>query len=206
MKKKWSKPEIRVVDSPKMVAIINESLNKTRIIGGKRDCRKTEAIIREAARTGQYIVCVDRMHVEVINRQAIIMECDIKYPIHIREFMDGVGHGVGDVLIDDADRVLEYLLSRKVSMMSVSSDVEPVMISGPEEVTPLMHFVCPICGSRDRVIKEGNNPVRFEYGNFELWLKHGEPILKCSSTDCTFRSTEDGEKVAKLREKDLNLA
>lgn len=95
----------------------------SKIIGGKRYCGKTTELIREANAKHLYILCTNRTIANLIFIQAKDMGLDIPYPITVDDLPLHSSH-IKEVLIDEAETVLQQLIGKHVSKMSTSYQLE----------------------------------------------------------------------------------
>jgi hypothetical protein len=93
-------------------------MNK-QMYGGRRAVGKTTKLVKESARTGQYIVCADAHRVHYLVYYADKLGLNIPYPITAMELPLKSGF-IGDVLVDDVEDVLGNLIGKDISMMTTS--------------------------------------------------------------------------------------
>lgn len=101
-----------------------------KLFTGKRRNGKTAELIKLAHKESLYILVSDKQRALAIARQAEHMGVPIFYPVTITEAMSNdflVGrrssnNGMPNVLIDDAEDILSYLLNVNIYGMTITSD------------------------------------------------------------------------------------
>lgn len=92
-------------------------------IGGARACGKTTALIEQANKEWLYIVCADRHRAHHIATLAKHLEFDIPFPVTVAE-LPLKSHHIKEVLVDDAETVLDRLIGKTVITMTTSLQME----------------------------------------------------------------------------------
>lgn len=80
---------------------------------------KTTELIKESAETGQYIIVLNRQRALNISKMAAEMKLHIHFPITIEEYFHGIGCFVNNVLMDDADDILQAIFN-KVTITAIT--------------------------------------------------------------------------------------
>ena len=98
-----------------------------KVICRPRQAGKTTEIIKRAADEFLYIVCINRHEVVRIAAQAKEMGLDIPFPVTIDEVLNGrmQGSRIKGFAVDNADLIIERLISGPVRVVSVNSDDKP---------------------------------------------------------------------------------
>jgi hypothetical protein len=108
----------------------------TTIIYGGRACGKTTALVKEAAATGAYIVCLTLQQVGNILRCARNLNLHILYPITADEFISGNfnTHMKTPFLIDNVEDIIMRLARGcNVNTMTTCLPVEKISIDHLKE-------------------------------------------------------------------------
>lgn len=96
-----------------------------RVIVGKRNSGKTEALIRLAGEHFAYIVVADHRRATAVQRRAKEMEVDIPFPLAYEEFKRGeyFGRGIRAFVIDDVDDLVRSMAGN-VPVLAISATVQ----------------------------------------------------------------------------------
>lgn len=89
------------------------------VIGGKRKCGKTTELIKRAHEKQLYILCANRHMAEYVFDQANEMKLDIPFPVTVDDLPLRNLHNK-EVLVDEAEMVLEQLIGKRIAGMSTS--------------------------------------------------------------------------------------
>jgi hypothetical protein len=90
-----------------------------------RGAGKTKLAIKEAAKTGSYILCLTRADALRIAKMADDMKLNIRFPVTLDEMLSSkMSTGfVKDLVMDDADRILNGLFrNHKVHMITMTKE------------------------------------------------------------------------------------
>lgn len=96
-----------------------------KILGGRAG-GKTRRLIKHAARNNAVIVCLTKRQAKYIHMTASHMSAMIPKPVSLHELMSGSFSCYrGEIMLDEADLILEKLIGFKVSAATFSdNDVE----------------------------------------------------------------------------------
>ena len=94
-----------------------------KIIYKPRNSGKTTELIKIAAKGFYYIVCANYKVVQRIANQARDMKLDIPFPVTFDEFIrrEYYARGVNGFVIDEADRLLQYMSSVPVDAITLTN-------------------------------------------------------------------------------------
>lgn len=93
-----------------------------KIIRNGRGKGKTSELIRQSARDGKYILCMNKARAHYIYEVAIEMNLNIPYPITIADLpLRGFK---GHILVDDIDYILSELIGAKVDVATTSEPID----------------------------------------------------------------------------------
>ena len=95
---------------------------KVKIITGARRVGKTFELIKESAKTGNYIVCHSKQECSRILSEAVKHKLNIPMPISYYEFMNKQYYGkhINGFLIDDIDRFLWMISNVPINTVTFS--------------------------------------------------------------------------------------
>lgn len=86
---------------------------------------KTTQLIKMAHRENLYIVCANQQRVTEIVRLAKKMEMDIPFPLTAEELPLRSSY-IKEVLVDDIEDVLQYLIRKPIKMATTSMTVKEI--------------------------------------------------------------------------------
>lgn len=92
-----------------------------KIIIKPRQTGRTTEMIKMAAEHNLYIVTTDRMRAHFIAKMARDLGLNILFPITVRELPIHPNRATQEVLIDDADQVLEYLVGTRIKAITMEA-------------------------------------------------------------------------------------
>lgn len=92
-----------------------------KIIIKPRQTGRTTEMIKMAAEHNLYIVTTDRMRAHFIAKMARDLGLNILFPITVRELPIHPNHATQEILIDDADHVLEYLVGTRIKAITMEA-------------------------------------------------------------------------------------
>lgn len=95
-----------------------------KILRADRGQGKTTELVKMSNKEWKYIVCRDTQRVDVIVEIANKLGLDIPYPITIKELPISQGSYIKNVLIDDIEDVLKYIVGREIDYATTSCEVE----------------------------------------------------------------------------------
>lgn len=95
-----------------------------KILRADRGQGKTTELVKMSNKEWKYIVCRDTQRVDVIVKIANKLGLDIPYPITIKELPIRQGSYIKNVLIDDIEDVLKYIVGRGIDYATTSCEVE----------------------------------------------------------------------------------
>lgn len=101
-----------------------------KIIAKGRGTGKTTELVRESARTGQYILATNKAHVQSIEQIAKKAGVTIPYPVTVDEivrmdrFTCGSSIQRDGLLVDEAIMVLSKLIGLKITGVTISLEGE----------------------------------------------------------------------------------
>ena len=93
------------------------------IIGGKPRCGKTTELIKKSSEEWLYIVVATKEQANNLVNLAKHMDLDIPYPITFAELPISPGSQIKGILIEEVERLAEYVARRPVISMSTSYDM-----------------------------------------------------------------------------------
>jgi len=95
-----------------------------KIVVSSRGMGKTTLCILESAASGAHIVCANHAEAYRIAEQAKEMGKEIPFPLTYDEFIRGEysGKGVRGLLIDNADRLLQYMAKVPIQTVILGTD------------------------------------------------------------------------------------
>lgn len=92
------------------------------MIGGRKACGKTTALIKKASTEHLYIVCASKERVRYVSDMARELGLDIPFPISLSELpLNGC---MKEILVDDVEDVLSVLIGRRVVGASTSMELK----------------------------------------------------------------------------------
>lgn len=95
-----------------------------KIIARGRRAGKTMEVIRESARTGNYILVSNQFQAQNVFKLSLEMGLSIPYPLTVSEMEKGSIQSTSikreGILIDNADFIIQQLLGVKVNTMTIS--------------------------------------------------------------------------------------
>jgi len=102
--------------------ILNQNLNKMEKIIMQRGYGKTTQLIKKSAKSGDYIVCCNRLgEASRIQHEAQQMGLDIPLPITYAEFVEKRYHSINisGFLIDNLEMFLQYISNVPVNAVTM---------------------------------------------------------------------------------------
>ena len=93
------------------------------IIGGKPRCGKTTELIKKSSEEWLYIVVATKEQAYNLVNLAKHMDLDIPYPITFSELPISPGSQIKGILIEEVERLAEYVVRRPVISMSTSYEM-----------------------------------------------------------------------------------
>jgi len=93
-----------------------------KILRTDRQMGKTGLLIKKSHDEWRYIICKDRQRVEVIQSMAVEMKLYIPFPIMVDE-LPLLSHNIKEVLVDDIEDVLEYMIGKKIELATTSCKI-----------------------------------------------------------------------------------
>lgn len=93
-----------------------------KIVSLPRGTGKTTAAIVQSALTGKYIVVMNKQQARMIADMAMELKLNIPFPVTIAETTENKSPFIKEVIVDEAGIMLEQLLNKKISMMTVTDD------------------------------------------------------------------------------------
>lgn len=95
-----------------------------KIIARGRRTGKTMEVIRESARTGNYILVSNQFQAKNVFKLSLEMGVSIPYPLTVSEMEKGSIQRTSvkrdGIIVDNADYILQQLLGVKVNTMTIS--------------------------------------------------------------------------------------
>lgn len=93
-----------------------------KIISLPRRAGKTTAAIKEAAKTGKYILVLNKQQAKCVFTQAQSLGLHILFPITIDEVLKSRDLPIKEVIVDEAGVILEYLIRKKITMLTITKE------------------------------------------------------------------------------------
>lgn len=91
-----------------------------KVVSLPRGAGKTSAAIMESYKTGRYILVMNKMQARMVFDRAQQLGLNIPFPITLHECRNSQGLNIEEVIVDEAGMVLETLLDKKVSMVTIT--------------------------------------------------------------------------------------
>ena len=91
-----------------------------KIIGGKRVCGKTTALIKESYESGLHILCANRDMAKIVYSQSVNMNLIIPYPLTIDDLKTFGSSRIKGLLVDEVEMVMYAMFGIPVQTMSTS--------------------------------------------------------------------------------------
>lgn len=91
-----------------------------KIVSLPRRSGKTTEAIMESAKTGKYILVMNREQAKMIADMARKLDIKIPFPVTVQELRDG--SSIQEVIVDEAGTMLEHLIRKKITMMTVTDE------------------------------------------------------------------------------------
>lgn len=95
-----------------------------KILRADRGQGKTTKLVKISNKEWKYIVCLNTRRADTIVKIAKKLGLDIPYPITIDELPIRQGSYIKNVLIDDIEDVLQYIVGRGIDYATTSCEVE----------------------------------------------------------------------------------
>ena len=93
-----------------------------KIISLPRKSGKTTAVIKESAKTRKYILVINKQQAQSIATIAQKSGYDIPFPVTLDEIMNNKGPYIKEVIVDEAGVVLEHLIQKRITMLTITED------------------------------------------------------------------------------------
>lgn len=91
-----------------------------KIIKLPRGAGKTTAAVMESCETGKYILVLNKLQAKTVFETAQSLGLTIPFPITLDECLTSKGSNVKEVIVDEADMILECLLNKKITMLTLT--------------------------------------------------------------------------------------
>lgn len=93
-----------------------------KVVASPRGTGKTTEAILESAKTGKYIVTVNKKQTKMVADMAKKLKLNIPFPITLDEILRGTGPLVKEVIVDEAGLILEQIINKKITMLTATSE------------------------------------------------------------------------------------
>lgn len=93
-----------------------------KVFSGKRGSGKSTAAIRESAETNKYILVGSKEQAKYIFNKAQRLGLNIPFPITLNEVVEYRNLPIKEVIVDEAGVILEYLLRKKITMLTITEE------------------------------------------------------------------------------------
>ena len=93
-----------------------------KIISLPRRAGKTTVAIKESAKTGKYILVLNKQQARSLFTQSQKLGLNIPFPITLDKILDNKSLWVKEIIVDEAGIILEHLLGRNITMITITEE------------------------------------------------------------------------------------